>query len=123
MNRIQNLQHRVGFNSRDGVAEEYAAVNLALFQPAFGWTNNFSNQPASTFASAVNRLASIELAQGELAAYFANNGRDVNDAQWLDNLLPLNRPAMLDLLRAYQRIGVMVTLAELELRTEEREAA
>lgn len=123
MNRVSLLQSKVGFKSRDGVTEEYAANNLAQFKPAFGWLNGYANMPASTFAAAVNRLADIEAAQDELEAYFANNGRDVYDVQWLDNLLPLNRPAMLNLMRAYQAIGVMVTLEELELRTETVEAA
>lgn len=121
MNRVSVLQSKVGFKSRDGVTEEYAANNLAQFKPAFGWLNGYSNMPASTFAAAVNRLANIEAAQEELASYFTNNDRDVYDAQWLDNLLPLNRPAMLNLMRAYCHAGVMTTLEELELRTEQIE--
>lgn len=118
MNRVSLLQSKVGFKSRDGVTEEYAANNLAQFKPAFCWLNGYSNMPASSFAAAVNRLADIEKAQEELEPYFSMNGRDVRDEQWLDNLLPLNRPAMLNLMRAYQGIGISVTLEELQARTE-----
>lgn len=102
----------------DGLSSTDAARNLLDRKPAFGWTTSYSNASAGTFAATVNMLAGIEEAQDDLAAHFARNGRDVTDEQWLDNLLPLNREAVMDLMRAYQRVGTFRTPAELEGRTK-----
>lgn len=121
LDRIRSLQERIGFNTHDGLTERDVARNLANRDAAFGWTNTNSNAPAGTFAAAVNHFASIEKAQDDLAAYFTRNGRDVTDAQWLDNLLPLNNAAVMMLMRAYQNVGTFRTPAELIRRTERRE--
>lgn len=111
------IQNAVGWNSRDDFASEDAARNLIAGKPAYGWTTSYSNAPAGTFAATVNMLGGIEAAQEDLKAHFANNGRDVTDECWLDNLLPLNRAAVMDLLRAYQNAGTFRAADELERRT------
>ena len=112
-----SVQNVVGWNSRDDFASEDAARNLIAGKPAYGWTNTYSNAPAGTFAATVNMLGGIEAAQDDLKAHFANNGRDVTDECWLDNLLPLNRAAVMDMLKAYQRVGTFRDAAVLEKRT------
>lgn len=112
------IQDAVGGNSRDDFASEEAARNLIAGKPAFGWTNTYSNAPAGTFAATVNMLGGIEAAQDDLRAHFTRNGRDVTDECWLDNLLPLNRAAEMDLMRAYQRISTWRTPEELAKRTK-----
>lgn len=99
-------------------SSEDAARNLVAGKPAFGWLTSYHNAPAGTFAETVNLLGGIEAAQDDLARYFANNGRDVTDEQWLDNLLPLNKAAAMDLMRAYQRVGTFRTASELADRTK-----
>jgi hypothetical protein len=113
-----SVQNAVGWNSRDDFASEDAARNLIAGKPAYGWTNTYSNAPAGTFAATVNMLGGIEEAQDDLRTHFASNGRDVTDECWLDNLLPLNRAAEMDLMRAYQRIGTWRTPEELAKRTK-----
>ena len=110
------FQDRVGLNTRDDLASEAAARNLIANKPAFGWTSSYGNAPAGTFAATVNMLGGIEAAQDDLRAHFARNGRDVTDECWLDNLLPLNRAAELDLMVAYQRVGTFRTADELKRR-------
>jgi len=119
--RINALQDAIGFNTCDGPTMDDAARNLANGKPAFGWTNTYSNAPAGTFAAHVNHFASIEKAQDDLAAHFKRNGRDVTDECWLDNLLPLNKAAVMDLMRAYQGVGTFRSPEELARRTERRE--
>lgn len=119
--RISALQDAIGFNTRDFSAEQSAAQNLANGLPAFGWTNTYSNAPAGELVSAINRLGGIEAGQDDLRAHFARNGRDVTDECWLDNLLPLNKSAVMDLMRAYQNVGTFRSPDELRRRTERRE--
>lgn len=112
------IQDAVGWNSRDDFASEDAARNLIAGKPAYGWTNTYSNAPAGTFAATVNMLGGIDAAQDDLCAHFTRNGRDVTDECWLDNLLPLNRAAVMDLLRAYQNAGTFREPSVLEKRTK-----
>lgn len=100
---------------------ETAVANLNAGKPAFWASCGNSNAPAGELLDAANRFASIEDAQEDLAAHFSRNGRDVADDHWLDYLLPLNRPAIMDLMRAYQRVGTFRTPAELMRRTERHE--
>lgn len=102
---------------RNDLSSEDAARNLIAGKPAYGWLTSYSNAPAGTFAATVNMLGGIEAAQDDLRAHFARNGRDVTDECWLDNLLPLNRAAVMDLMRAYQNAGTFRTPDELERRT------
>lgn len=111
------IQDAVGDNTRDDFASEDAARNLIAGKPAYGWTTSYSNAPAGTFAATVNMLGGIEAAQDDLRTHFARNGRDVTDECWLDNLLPLNRAAEMDLMRAYQRVETWRTPEELAKRT------
>ena len=112
------IQDAVGDNARDDFASEDAARNLIAGKPAYGWTNTYSNAPAGTFAATINMLGGIEAAQDDLRAHFARNGRDVTDECWLDNLLPLNRAAVMDLMRAYQHAGTFREPEELAKRTK-----
>lgn len=100
---------------------EDAARNLIEGKPAFWTSEAFGNQPATLFKATANRLASIEAAQAELSAYFTHNGRDVFSPDWFDTLLPLNPPALTDLLAAYRRAGTFRTAEELIRRTERAE--
>ena len=111
------IQDAVGPNHRNDLSSEDAALHLIEGKPAYGWTTSYSNAPAGTFAATVNALGGIEAAQDDLKAHFTRNGRDVTDECWLDNLLPLNRAAVMDLMVAYQRSGSFREAAELEKRT------
>ena len=106
------------FRYRDDMTCEDAARNLIAGKPAYGWTSSSSNAPAASFIASVNSLACIEAAQDDLRAHFVRNGRDVTDECWLDNLLPLNRAAEMDLMRAYQRVETWRTPEELAKRTK-----
>lgn len=100
---------------------EHAARNLIDGSPAF-WTNQaFGNQPAGLFKATANRLASIAAAQTELTAHFTRNRRNVFSTEWLETLLPLNPPALTDLLAAYRRAGTFRDPEELLRRTERAE--
>ena len=98
-----------------------AVRNLIESRPAFWTTASFGNQPATLFTATANRLASIEAAQAELSAHFAHNRRNVLAPEWLDTLLPLNPPALTDLLSAYRRAGTFRTAEELLRRAERAE--
>lgn len=111
----KNPAFAIGY--QDGLASEDAARNLVARKPAFGWLCSFSNAPACTFSATVNAMGGIEAAQDDLRAYFARHGRDVTNECWLDELLPLNRAAVVDLMRAYQRVGTFRDFDELEKRT------
>jgi hypothetical protein len=111
------------FRYRDDTACEDAARNLVEVRPAYGWATSSSNAPAATFIATVNSLAGIEAAQDDLSAHFKRNGLDVTDECWLDNLLPLNKAAVMDLMRAYQRVGTFREVVELERRADRYLAA
>lgn len=90
--------------------------NFAAGTPAFWSTQGYNNAPAGTFFATVNHFASIEKAQDDLKAHFARSGRDVTAEQWLDHLIPLNKAAVLDLLRAYTAAGTFRDYDELVVR-------
>ena len=98
-----------------------AIRNLMERKPAFWAKCGNSNAPAGTFFETCNRLASIQDAQEDLRSFFARHNRDVTDEKWLDTLLPLNHAAVMDLMRAYHRVGTFRTPDELLLRTEKYE--
>lgn len=98
--------------------EDDAIANLIAGKPAFWSTCGNSNQPGGTMLDAANRLASVEEAQNDIEAHFARHGRDVRDEKWMDDLLPLNHAAVMNLMRAYQAVGTFRTREELYARTE-----
>lgn len=114
--RVIALQSKIK-GARDGMQEARAAQNMIEDKAAFGWSCSYSNAPAGTFCATVNERADIEAAQIELAPFFANNGRDSADPKWLDYLLPLNKEAVMMLVRAYQNAGLIITSEELRDRT------
>lgn len=98
--------------------EDDAIANLIARKPAFWSTCGNSNQPGGMMLDAANRLASIEEAQADIEGWFTRHDRDVRAEQWLDDLLPLNHAAVMDLMRAYQSAGTFRTPEELYARTE-----
>lgn len=117
--RVERIQNAVG--ARNTIVEEYTIDALVKNEPAFAFTATYHNQPGTLFVSAVARLGSIEEAQEELRGFFAMNGMDVDSEAWLRLLLPLNRAAVLMLLRAYQNAGTWMMSDELERKTERYE--
>lgn len=109
--RIVEVTHTFGI-------EDDAIENLIARKPAFWSMCGNHNQFDGQLFAACNRLGSIEAAQEEYAGIFSRRGMDVTDEVRLDYLLPLNREAVMDLMRAYQSIGLWRTPEELEARTE-----
>ena len=114
--RIAKIQDRAG--ARNTLAEEDALAALLADEPAFGFRCGYHNQPASLFVSAAARLRSVSKAQEECEPFFGNRDFDAHHSFWLQFLLPLNKAAALDLMRAYQNAGIFRTSEELLKRTE-----
>jgi hypothetical protein len=110
--RVAHIQEKAG--CRNTLAESDAAAALLADAPAFGFTCSYHNQLGSLFVASVSRLRSIQEAQVEMKRY-----GNRFDREWaLDYLLPLNKPAALMLMRAYQNEGTFRTSEELLKRTE-----
>lgn len=119
--RVERIQTAVG--ARNTITEEHIVEALMDGDAAFCFTATYHNQPGSLFVSAVNRLRSIEDAQEELRPFFDRQGWDVESEHWLKLLLPLNRAAVLMLIRAYQNAGSWIMADEVERNTERYEFA
>lgn len=100
--------------------EDSAIENLSTGKPAFWSFCGNSNGPAGTFFLTINGMGGIEAGKEDIRAHFARNGRDVDAEEWLDKLIPLNRAAVADLMRAYQDCGSWRTPEELAKRATAR---
>ncbi|KKB09378.1 hypothetical protein [Devosia chinhatensis] len=100
--------------------EDSAIENLSNGKPAFWSFCGNSNGSAGTFFLTINSMGGIEAGKEDIRAHFARNGRDVDAEEWLHHLIPLNRAAVTDLMRAYQDCGSWRTPEELAKRAAAR---
>lgn len=114
--QLSDLMHVIG----NGGMTDAVVANLSSGKPAFWSSCGNSNAAAGTFFATVNGMGGIEAGKEDIRAHFTRNGRDVDDEQWLDYLIPLNRAAVTDLMRAYQDCGSWRTPEELAKRATAR---
>jgi hypothetical protein len=113
--RVAHIQEKAG--CRNTLVEENAVAALIEDAPAYGFRVSYHNSRGTMFVCAVARLRSVQKAKEELDGsgyYEFEEGNPFG----LDMLLPLNRAAALDLMRAYQSCGIFRTSDELLKRTE-----
>lgn len=99
---------------------DHVIANLEAGRPAFWSTCGNSAALDGQLFDAANCHASIEAAQDEYKGIFARRGMDPRNEEHLDRLIPLNRAAAMDLLRAYQAVGTFRTGEELARRAFKR---
>ena len=106
----------LGFATNTWGITDDAVANLSSGKPAFWSTCGNSNAFDGQLFVSANRHASIEAAQDEYSGIFARRGMDPRNEEHLDRLIPLNRSAVMDLLRAYQSVGTFRSAEELAQR-------
>lgn len=97
-----------------------AVANISAGKPAFWSTCGNSNAYDGLLFEAINRLGSVEAGQEEYASTFARRGMDPRNEVHLDRLIPLNRAAVWDLMRAYQNVDSFREADELAARATKR---
>ena len=110
----------LGFATNTWAMTDYALANLSSGKPAFWSTCGNSNALDGQLIDAINQHGSIEAAQDEYTGIFARRGMDPRNEEHLDRLIPLNRAAVMDLLRAYQSVGTFRSAGELAQRAFRR---
>lgn len=110
----------LSFDTKTWAMTDDALANISTGKPAFWSTCGNYNALDGQLIDAINRHGSIEAAQEEYAAIFARRGMDPRDEASLDYLIPLNRAAVWDLMRAYQNVDSFREADELASRAFKR---
>jgi hypothetical protein len=97
-----------------------ALDNISTGKPAFWSTCGNYNALDGQLIDAINQHGSIEAAQDEYTGIFARRGMDPRNEEHLDRLIPLNRAAVWDLMRAYQNVDSFREADELAARAFKR---
>lgn len=104
--RVENIGEKLG--NRDSYTEEYAARNLMNRQPAFLTTAKYHNARAGIVVDEANRLCRLD----------TDRIRSLATIDLLDTLIPLNEPAITELVKAYGELGTFRQRHELRRRAE-----
>jgi hypothetical protein len=110
----------LSFATKTWAMKDQALANISAGKPAFWSTCGNYNALDGQLIDAINQHGSIEAAQEEYAGIFARRGMDPRNEEHLDRLIPLNRAAVMDLLRAYQNVGTFRDADELAARAFKR---
>lgn len=120
--RIRALADR--YDNADDYAAGLAVAAYAAGLPAY-WSSSrgYSNAPAGILLRYVNDEPSVALAVGAIEHDNPYSHHDYRSARLLDDLLPLNWAAVIDLEAAYRRLAhTFVSVEELHRRTERAES-